>query len=153
MANSLAPEEQHDIKGQRARPPGRPRRARADASRSKALGSRERPNPRYDTFEIDLDHCGPMVLDALIKIKNEVDPTLTFRRSAAGHLRVVLDEHERPQRPRLHHGDGRPAGDIRITPLPHMEVVKDLVPDFTNFYAAIRLDPAVAADRHDHPER
>src|SRR5690606_7358030 len=38
-------------------------------------------NPRYDTFEIDLDACGPMVLDALIKIKNEVDPTLTFRRS------------------------------------------------------------------------
>ena len=38
-------------------------------------------NPRYDTFEIDLDQCGPMVLDALIKIKNEIDPTLTFRRS------------------------------------------------------------------------
>ncbi|MGH6991658.1 MAG: 2Fe-2S iron-sulfur cluster-binding protein, partial [Stellaceae bacterium] len=38
-------------------------------------------NPRLDTFEIDLDQCGPMVLDALIKIKNEVDPTLTFRRS------------------------------------------------------------------------
>ncbi len=38
-------------------------------------------NPRTDTYEIDLDACGPMVLDALIKIKNEVDPTLTFRRS------------------------------------------------------------------------
>ena len=38
-------------------------------------------NPRYDTFEIDLDDCGPMVLDALFKIKNEIDPTLTFRRS------------------------------------------------------------------------
>ena len=38
-------------------------------------------NPRIDTYEIDLDSCGPMVLDALIKIKNEVDPTLTFRRS------------------------------------------------------------------------
>ena len=38
-------------------------------------------NPRYDTYEIDLDNCGPMVLDALFKIKNEVDPTLTFRRS------------------------------------------------------------------------
>jgi hypothetical protein len=38
-------------------------------------------NPRNDTFEIDLDQCGPMVLDALIKIKNEVDSTLTFRRS------------------------------------------------------------------------
>lgn len=38
-------------------------------------------NPRLDTYEVDLDNCGPMVLDALIKIKNEVDPTLTFRRS------------------------------------------------------------------------
>src|SRR5215470_20245474 len=38
-------------------------------------------NPRTDTYEVDLDACGPMVLDALIKIKNELDPTLTFRRS------------------------------------------------------------------------
>src|SRR3546814_14749551 len=38
-------------------------------------------NPRVDSFEVDLDGCGPMVLDALIKIKNEIDPTLTFRRS------------------------------------------------------------------------
>ena len=38
-------------------------------------------NPRMDTYEVDMDNCGPMVLDALIKIKNEIDPTLTFRRS------------------------------------------------------------------------
>ena len=38
-------------------------------------------NPRVDTYDVDLDSCGPMVLDALIKIKNEIDPTLTFRRS------------------------------------------------------------------------
>ena len=38
-------------------------------------------NPRIDTYEIDLEDCGPMILDALIKIKNEVDTTLTFRRS------------------------------------------------------------------------
>ena len=38
-------------------------------------------NPRMDTYDVDLDSCGPMVLDALIKIKNEIDPTLTFRRS------------------------------------------------------------------------
>ena len=38
-------------------------------------------NPRIDTYEVDMDKCGPMVLDALIKIKNEIDPTLTFRRS------------------------------------------------------------------------
>ena len=38
-------------------------------------------NPRLDTYNVDMDSCGPMVLDALIKIKNEIDPTLTFRRS------------------------------------------------------------------------
>src|SRR5688572_4260323 len=38
-------------------------------------------NPRVDSYEVDMAACGPMVLDALIKIKNEVDPTLTFRRS------------------------------------------------------------------------
>jgi succinate dehydrogenase / fumarate reductase iron-sulfur subunit len=93
-------------------------------------------NPRYDTFEIDLDNCGPMVLDALIKMKSEADPTLTFRRSCregiCGSCAMNLN--------------GRNGlacttaiedlkGDIRITPLPHMEVVKDLVPDFTHFYA------------------
>jgi len=93
-------------------------------------------NPRYDTFEIDLDQCGPMVLDALIKMKGEQDPTLTFRRSCregiCGSCAMNLN--------------GRNGlacttaisdlkGEIRITPLPHMEVIKDLVPDFTHFYA------------------
>ncbi len=41
----------------------------------------ETETPRTDTYTIDADDCGPMVLDALIKIKSEVDPTLTFRRS------------------------------------------------------------------------
>ena len=93
-------------------------------------------NPRYDTFEIDLDNCGPMVLDALIKMKSEQDPSLTFRRSCregiCGSCAMNIN--------------GRNGlacttaiedlkGDIRITPLPHMEVIKDLVPDFTHFYA------------------
>ena len=38
-------------------------------------------NPRYDTYELNLDATGPMVLDALLRIKNDIDPTLTFRRS------------------------------------------------------------------------
>ncbi len=93
-------------------------------------------NPRYDTFEVDLDECGPMVLDALFKIKNEIDPTLTFRRSCregiCGSCAMNMN------------GKNGLActtaiedvkGPIRITPLPHMEVVKDLVPDFTHFYA------------------
>jgi succinate dehydrogenase / fumarate reductase iron-sulfur subunit len=94
--------------------------------------------PRYDTYTIDLDKCGPMVLDALIKIKNEVDPTLTFRRSCregiCGSCSMNMD--------------GRNGlacttaiedlkGEVRITPLPHLEVVKDLVPDLTHQYAQL----------------
>ena len=95
-----------------------------------------RENPRYDTFEIDLDDCGPMVLDALFKIKNEVDPTLTFRRSCREGICGSCSMN-------MNGKNGLACttaiddlkGEIRITPLPHMEVVKDLVPDFTHFYA------------------
>lgn len=93
-------------------------------------------NPHLDTYEIDLAECGPMVLDALIKIKNEIDPTLTFRRSCregiCGSCSMNID------------GTNTLAcikpiqdvsGDINIYPLPHMKVVKDLVPDMTHFYA------------------
>ncbi|MFA5119574.1 succinate dehydrogenase iron-sulfur subunit [Zavarzinia sp.] len=93
-------------------------------------------NPSLDTFEVDLDQCGPMVLDALIKIKNEVDPSLTFRRSCregvCGSCAMNID------------GGNTLActkaiedvkGDVKIYPLPHMPVVKDLVPDLTHFYA------------------
>ena len=93
-------------------------------------------NPRYDTFEIDLDSCGPMVLDALIKMKSEQDPTLTFRRSCREGICGSCAMN-------MNGANGLACttaiedlkGDIRITPLPHMEVVKDLVPDFTHFYA------------------
>ena len=95
-------------------------------------------NPRYDVYTIDLDKCGPMVLDALIKIKNEIDPTLTFRRSCregiCGSCSMNMD--------------GRNGlacttaiedikGEVRITPLPHLDVVKDLVPDLTHVYAQL----------------
>jgi succinate dehydrogenase / fumarate reductase iron-sulfur subunit len=93
-------------------------------------------NPRYDTFELDLDDCGPMVLDALIKIKNEVDPTLTFRRSCREGICGSCSMN-------MNGMNGLACttaiedlkGEIRITPLPHMDVIKDLVPDFTHFYA------------------
>ena len=93
-------------------------------------------NPAIDTYEIDLKKCGPMVLDALIKVKNEVDPTLTFRRSCregiCGSCAMNID------------GTNTLActkplkdikGDVKIYPLPHMNVVKDLVPDMNHFYA------------------
>jgi len=93
-------------------------------------------NPRMDTYTVDLDDCGPMVLDALIWIKNTIDPTLTFRRSCregvCGSCAMNID------------GTNTLActkdmadvtGTILIYPLPHQPVVKDLVPDLTNFYA------------------
>lgn len=93
-------------------------------------------NPRTDTYFIDLDDCGPMVLDALIKIKNEVDPTLTFRRSCregiCGSCAMNIDGQNSLACTK---GIDEVKGDVRIYPLPHMSVVKDLVPDLTHFYA------------------
>ncbi len=93
-------------------------------------------NPRTDTYDIDLAKCGPMVLDAIIYIKNEIDATLTFRRSCregiCGSCAMNID------------GTNTLActiatesikGDVKIYPLPHMEVCKDLVPDLRHFYA------------------
>jgi succinate dehydrogenase / fumarate reductase iron-sulfur subunit len=93
-------------------------------------------NPRIDVYEIDLDRCGSMVLDALIKIKNEIDSTLTFRRSCREGVcgscamnidgrntlactKAIEDCHEV----------------VKVYPLPHQPVIKDLVPDQTHFFA------------------
>ena len=93
-------------------------------------------NPRYDTYTIDLDKTGPMVLDALIRIKNEIDSTLTFRRSCregiCGSCSMNMDGRNGLA---CTTAIGDIKGDVTITPLPHMEVVKDLVPDLTHAYA------------------
>jgi succinate dehydrogenase / fumarate reductase, iron-sulfur subunit len=96
-------------------------------------------NPQVDTYHVNMDECGPMVLDALIKIKNEQDATLTFRRSCregiCGSCAMNID------------GSNTLAclkacddvkGDVKIYPLPHMPVIKDLVPDLSRFYAQHR---------------
>jgi succinate dehydrogenase / fumarate reductase iron-sulfur subunit len=84
-------------------------------------------NPRVDTYSVDMDRCGPMVLDALIKIKNEIDPTLTFRRSCregiCGSCAMNIDGTNTLACTKAT-GDVR--GDVRIYPLPHMPVIKDL---------------------------
>jgi succinate dehydrogenase / fumarate reductase iron-sulfur subunit len=94
-------------------------------------------NPRIDTYEVDLADCGPMVLDALIKIKNETDATLTFRRSCregiCGSCAMNIDGTNTLACTRAI--ADCPSGDVKIHPLPHMPVVKDLVPDLTHFYA------------------
>ncbi len=112
-------------------------------------------NPSVDEYTIDRAACGPMVLDALIKIKNEVDATLTFRRSCregvCGSCAMNID------------GTNTLActkaiddvkGDVKIYPLPHLPVVKDLVPDLANFYAQyasikpwLQSDSPAPADR------
>jgi succinate dehydrogenase / fumarate reductase, iron-sulfur subunit len=111
-------------------------------------------NPRSDTFEIDLDKCGPMVLDALIKIKNEVDTTLTFRRSCregiCGSCAMNIDGLNtlaclKPIED--------VAGDVKINPLPHMPVVKDLVPDLSQIYAQLRsVEPWLKTDTPPPPD-
>ena len=119
-------------------------------------------NPKLDTYYINIDKCGPMVLDALIKIKDEIDSTLTFRRSCregiCGSCAMNID------------GTNTLActkaiadvkSDINIYPLPHMSVIKDLVPDLTHFYAQLtsikpwlRSDtkPQVNKERLQSPE-
>lgn len=93
-------------------------------------------NPRLDTYFVDRGDCGPMVLDALIWIKSKIDPSLTFRRSCregiCGSCAMNID------------GTNTLActkymdditGAVKIYPLPHLPVVKDLVPDLSGFYA------------------
>lgn len=93
-------------------------------------------NPRLDIYEINLDECGPMVLDAIIKIKNEIDSTLAFRRSCregvCGSCAMNINGKNTLACTRaIEDLDDT----IRIYPLPHMEVIKDLIPDLTHFYA------------------
>jgi succinate dehydrogenase / fumarate reductase iron-sulfur subunit len=111
-------------------------------------------NPRIDTYTLDLDDCGPMLLDAIIKIKNEIDATLTFRRSCREGIcgscsmniegrntlacTKPLDEIE---------------GDITVYPLPHQPVLKDLVSDLTNFYAQhASVEPWIKSDTPMPPD-
>ena len=93
-------------------------------------------NPRVDHYRIDLDKCGPMVLDAIIYIKNEVDPSLTFRRSCregiCGSCAMNIDGTNTLACTKAIEDV---ADDVKIYPLPHMSVIKDLVPDLTHFYA------------------
>uniref|UniRef100_A0A4W6EM70 Succinate dehydrogenase [ubiquinone] iron-sulfur subunit, mitochondrial n=2 Tax=Percomorphaceae TaxID=1489872 RepID=A0A4W6EM70_LATCA len=93
--------------------------------------------PRMQTYEIDLNTCGPMVLDALIKIKNEMDSTLTFRRSCREGIcgSCAMNINGGNTLACLNKIDTNISKPTKIYPLPHMYVVKDLVPDMSNFYA------------------
>ena len=96
-------------------------------------------NPRLDSYQLDLDDCGPMVLDALIKIKNDIDPTLTFRRSCregvCGSCAMNIDGTNTLACTKAVDDCGK--SEVPVYPLPHMPVVKDLVPDLTVPYAQL----------------
>lgn len=112
-------------------------------------------NPSYDTYEIDMNSCGPMILDALLKIKNEVDTTLSFRRSCregiCGSCSMNID------------GTNtlaciKPINDItdqvvRINPLPHMPVIKDLIPDLSKPYEQYKEIQPWIKDNNPLPNR
>ncbi|XP_017481596.1 PREDICTED: succinate dehydrogenase iron-sulfur subunit-like [Rhagoletis zephyria] len=109
-------------------------------------------NPRVDTFFIDMDNCGPMILDVLIKIKDEIDSSLTFRRSCregiCGSCAMNIDGTNTLACTK---SVSEIKGDVKIYPLPHMYVVKDLVPDLNNFYKQYEsIKPWLQAD--DRPE-
>jgi succinate dehydrogenase / fumarate reductase iron-sulfur subunit len=95
-------------------------------------------NPRVDTYYVDSDDCGPMVLDGLLYIKNKIDPTLTLRRSCregiCGSCAMNIDGTNTLACTK---GTDEIKGAVRVYPLPHMPVVKDLVPDLTVPYAQL----------------
>jgi succinate dehydrogenase / fumarate reductase iron-sulfur subunit len=122
----------------------------------------DKENPRLDSYEVDLDKCGPMVLDALIHIKNDMDATLSFRRSCregvCGSCSMNIDGTNTLACTK-HIGEVQKE-EVKVTPLPHMPVIKDLVPDLTHVYAQLASiepwmkteSPPPARERLQSPE-
>ena len=92
-------------------------------------------NPRVDIYEVDIDNCSSKVLDILNKIKNEIDPSLTYRRSCAhgvcGSCAMNINGKNTLSCTKSH---SEIKGDINIYPLPHLKVIKDLVGDLSILY-------------------
>ena len=108
----------------------------------------KKDNPQLDSYHVDLKNCGPMVLDAITKIKNEIDPTLTFRRSCregiCGSCAMNIDGVNTLActKPII-----EVKGKVKIFPLPHMPVIKDLVPDLTHFFRQLAsIEPWLKRD-------
>ncbi len=111
-------------------------------------------NPQIDEFTIDIANCGPMILDALLKIKNEIDSSLSFRRSCREGIcgscamningvntlactKFIADK----------------EGDVEIYPLPHLSVIKDLVPDLNHLYGQLAsIEPWLKTDTKNPPD-
>ncbi len=118
-------------------------------------------NPRIDVFRLDREKCGPMVLDVLIQIKNEIDSTLVFRRSCregvCGSCAMNINGRNTLACTKALADAGET---LTIYPLPHLPVIKDLAPDLTHFYAQyasiepwIQTQTAPPADRERRQSR
>jgi succinate dehydrogenase / fumarate reductase iron-sulfur subunit len=94
-------------------------------------------NPRWDVYDVDVDACGPMLLDVLIHIKNTMDPTLAFRRSCREGVcgSCAMNVGGRNTLACTHAWEDVPGRTIQIAPLPHQMVIKDLIPDLSIFFA------------------
>ena len=133
--------------------------APADAVRTKSISIyRYDPdsggNPRLDTFQVDLDDCGPMLLDALIWIKNTVDSTLTFRRSCregiCGSCAMNIDGTNWLACTRFIADLAAPA---TVYPLANMAIIKDLVPDLTHHFAQYAVIQPWLQSKTPEPEK
>jgi succinate dehydrogenase / fumarate reductase iron-sulfur subunit len=116
----------------------------------------EKKNPHIDSFEIDMDDCGPMVLDALIKIKSEYDSSLAFRRSCregiCGSCSMNIDGTNTLACTKAVSDCKQEK--VKIYPLPHMPVIKDLVPDLTHFYAQHKsVEPWLKSSEPENPNK
>ncbi|WMS41575.1 succinate dehydrogenase iron-sulfur subunit [Acuticoccus sp. MNP-M23] len=105
-------------------------------------------NPQVDTYFVDLDDCGPMILDGLFYIKNKIDPTLAFRRSCregiCGSCSMNINGLNGLA---CTSGMAEVDGPVTLYPLPHLPVVRDLIPDLSNFYAQLReIEPWLKTD-------
>jgi len=93
--------------------------------------------PHMQSYSVNMKECGPMVLDALIKIKSEQDSTLTFRRSCregiCGSCAMNIDGTNALACLKSVKSSTK-NGVVKIYPLPHMNVIRDLVPDLSGFY-------------------
>ncbi len=112
-------------------------------------------NPYIDTYEVDMDSCGPMVLDGLLKIKDQIDSTLSLRRSCregiCGSCSMNIDGTNTLACTK---SIAEIKGDVKVYPLPHQPVVKDLVSDLTNFYAQYAsIEPWMKTDSATPPDR
>lgn len=114
----------------------------------------QKQKPYLSTYPVDLNQCGPMVLDALIKIKDEQDSTLTFRRSCREGIcgSCAMNINGSNTLACLAFIDDTTSSATKIYPLPHMYVVKDLVPDMANFYEQYRsIEPWLQPHKAKEP--